>query len=365
MNLNSKGNSKPTRYKVIGVMSGTSLDGLDIVCCEFTLKKSKWKFKIKGSETLRYSSRWYVRLAEAHLLSGEALQLLNNDFGFFIGQACNKFIKKNKIKDIQFIASHGHTIFHQPKKKFTFQLGDGNAIYLATGLPVVNDFRSLDVLNGGEGAPLVPIGDHLLFSQFDVCLNLGGIANLSRMEKGKRIAFDICFANMGLNYLAEKVNKAYDKGGKEASKGNVNKELLNQLRKQYLKWKEKRPSLGREDFEKFIQPILDNDSISVQDRFRTLVESIGLEISNSFPIKSNIKMLVTGGGALNSFLIKCIQEKLGYKVKVIVPDTVIVNFKEAIVFAFLGILRTRNEVNVLKSVTGAPTNTSAGTMIGF
>ncbi|MFZ1808359.1 MAG: anhydro-N-acetylmuramic acid kinase [Cyclobacteriaceae bacterium] len=353
------------KYRVIGLMSGTSLDGLDVVCCDFTLVDGRWEFKLRGSETLKYSSSWRTQLASAHLLGGEAIQLLDNDFGFFIGDACCKFIRKNKLKGVQFIASHGHTIFHQPKKKLTFQLGNGNAIHLATDLPVVNDFRSLDVLKGGEGAPLVPIGDHLLFSQFDVCLNLGGIANLSRMEKGKRVAFDVCFANMGLNYLTEKMNKAYDNGGKEASKGIVNKNLLSQLSQQYVKWKKSRPSLGREGFEKFIQPILDNDSISLQDRLRTMVESISHEISKSLPSKSNIKLLATGGGAMNSFLIKCIQEKLGNKVGVIVPDSSTINYKEAIVFALLGVLRIRNEVNVLKSVTGAPTNSIAGVMIGF
>lgn len=364
MRINAKRYSAASRYKVIGLMSGTSLDGLDMVCCEFLLKNKEWKFRIEASETLRYSSKWYTRLAEAHLLSGEALQLLDNDFGFFIGHACNKFIKKNTIKGVQFIASHGHTVFHQPKKRLTFQLGNGNAIHQKTGIPIVNDFRSLDVLKGGEGAPLVPIGDHLLFAEFDVCLNLGGIANLSRVEKEKRKAFDVCFANMGLNYLAKKLDMVYDKDGKEASKGKVNENMIVDLCKQYAQWRAVRPSLGREGFEKSIQPILNNEAISLQDRLRTVVESIAMEISNSLP-KSNIRMLVTGGGALNSFLIQCIQEKLGSKVKVIVPDTSVVNYKEAIVFALLGILRLRNEVNVLKSVTGAPTDSTAGVMIGF
>lgn len=360
-----KSDTKIARYKVIGLMSGTSLDGLDIVCCEFTLKNNEWRFKLRANETLKYSIKWKTQLAKAHLLEGSALQLLDIDFGFFIGKACNRFMEKNKLKGIQLISSHGHTIFHQPKKKFTFQLGSGNAIHQITGLPVVNDFRTLDVLKGGEGAPLVPIGDHLLFSQFDVCLNLGGIANLSRIEKGKRVAFDICFANMGLNYLAEKMNRAYDKDGKEAAKGEVNIKMLNQLKKQYLKWKRSRPSLGREGFEKSIQPILNDESILLQDRLHTVVKSISQEIAESLPLKSNLKLLVTGGGAMNLFLIQCIQEKLGNRVQIIVPDAATINYKEAIVFALLGVLRIRNEVNVLKSVTGAPTDSSAGVMIGF
>lgn len=354
-----------SKYTVIGLMSGTSLDGLDLVCCEFLWKNKKWEFEIKASETLRYSSSWQKQLSKAHLLAGEKLLLLDNSFGFLIGEACNKFIAKNKLKHIDFIASHGHTIFHQPERKFTFQLGNGNAIYQITNLPVVNDFRSLDVLKGGEGAPLVPIGDHLLFSEYDVCLNIGGIANISCMVKGKRIAFDVCFANMALNHLAEKMHMKYDKGGKEASRGSVNAPLLRRLNRQYARWKTKRQSLGREGFEKYIQPLLDDDSVSLQDRLHTMVASIGHEISLSLPATTKIKMLATGGGAMNTFLMNSIQEMVKDKVRIIVPDSSLINYKEAIVFALLGILRVRNEVNVLKSVTGAPSNSSGGVMIGF
>ena len=355
----------PTRYKVIGLMSGTSLDGLDMACCGFWAKGGKWEFKIEAGQTLKYSPAWRARLAGAHLLTGEGLQGLDNDFGFFIGRACNTFIKRNQLKGVRFIASHGHTVFHQPKRKLTYQLGSGNAIHLETGLPVVNDFRSLDVLKGGEGAPLVPIGDHLLFSRFDVCLNLGGIANLSINKMGEQVAFDVCFANMGLNYLAGKINKAYDKGGKEASRGSVDKNLLGQLKGQYMRWKKNRPSLGREGFEKSVQPLLDNGAISIPDRLRTMVESIAFAVSDSLPSKSNIRMLVTGGGAMNTLLIKCIQEKVGNRAKVVVPEASIVNYKEAVVFALLGVLRVRHEVNVWGGVTGSPSDSCAGTMIGF
>lgn len=366
MTSNSKARMEPAKYYVIGLMSGTSLDGLDMAYCEFIHKQDQWHFKLKAAETKRYNTQWRKRLAEAHLLPGEALQLLDNEFGVFIGKACNDFIKKNRIKTIHFIASHGHTIFHQPKKRFTFQLGNGCAIHNTTTLPVVNDFRSLDVLKGGEGAPLVPIGDQILFSQFDVCLNIGGIANLSKMEKGKRIAFDICYANMGLNYLATKINKEFDRGGRETSKGNINNEVLNQLRKQYARLGSSKPSLGREGFEKHIQPIIDIEFVSVQDRLRTFTESISEEIAALIPDKSKgLKLLATGGGALNAFLVDTLEKKLAGKAAVVVPDTLTVNYKEAIVFALLGILRVRNEINVLKSVTGASSDSCAGVMIGF
>ncbi len=356
----------PSKYKVVGLMSGTSLDGLDLIYCEFNKNKKGWTFALKASETKRYTPIWKEKLAKAHLASGEDILLLDKEYGFLLGSTCNSFIKKNKIKSIDFIASHGHTVFHQPEKKFTFQLGDGSAIHSSSSLPVINDFRSVDVLKGGRGAPLVPIGDHFLFSQYDVCLNLGGIANLSLTEKGKRIAYDICFVNQGLNHLAYKMKKSYDKNGKGASRGKINRVMLADLNKRYAKWRKSRPSLGREDFEKHFIPILDNEKISINDRLRTFCESICDEIVFCIRHKrKKIKLFTTGGGALNVFLINLLQKKLSDSTLVVVPDSEIVNYKEAIIFAFLGVLRVRNEINILKSVTGAHSNSSAGVMIGF
>lgn len=354
------------KYKVIGLMSGTSLDGLDVVCCEYVYKGKRWNFHVLASETKTYNAQWIKKLSTAHHLPGEELQWLDTDYGLFVGRVCNEFIKKHKLKRIDFIASHGHTVFHQPKRKFTFQLGNGGAIQAVTKLPVVNDFRSIDVLKGGQGAPLVPIGDHLLFSRFDVCLNLGGIANLSRLDKGKRVAFDICFVNMGLNYLANKLGKKYDNGGAEASMGKIDERMLNRLNRLYSKWRRTKPSLGREGFEQYLQPILEDESIPLPDRLHTLVESISIEIAGCIPKRATkVKLLATGGGGHNTFLIEQLKLKLTNKVEVFVPEKVIVNYKEAIIFGFLGILRIRNEINVLKSVTGATSDSSAGMLIGF
>ncbi len=347
-------------------MSGTSLDGLDIACCEFLQKKGNWKYRIINGETTKYNTIWSWRLSNAHLLPGIELQKLDNEFGTHIGMRCRQFIRKHKIKKVDFIASHGHTVFHQPEKKFTLQIGNGVAIYAASRLPVVNDFRTLDVLKGGQGAPLVPIGDHYLFSDFDVCLNLGGIANLSMLEKKKRRAFDICFVNMGLNYLAMKMQLKFDKNGNMAALGTVDDKLLRELSKVYNKWKSSRPSLGRENFEKLIKPMLDDDSISLQNRMRTFCESIVEEVSQAFPTaKKKLKVLATGGGALNKFLVQLLKEKVGPKATIEVPDKKTVNYKEAIVFGFLGVLRVNNQINVLKNVTGSASDSSAGSMIGF
>lgn len=352
-------------YYVIGLMSGTSLDGLDLAYCEFIWDK-KWRFRLLKHQTKKYNTEWTIKLKTAHLLSGEKLIELDSEFGTYLGKACNAFIKKNNIKRLDLIASHGHTIFHQPEKKFTYQLGNGNAIYAQTSIPLVFDFRSLDVARGGEGAPLVPVGDQYLFPDYDICLNLGGIANLSMVKDKRRIAFDICFVNMGLNYLAGMMQKKYDAGGKMAASGEVDTGFLNQLNAQYAKWKRSRPSLGREGFEKFIQPILDDARFSVATKMRSFCESICVEIDRSIPAKAKqLNLLATGGGALNQFLIQLLQEKLKSKAVVVVPDRNVIEYKEAIVFGLLGVLRAQGKTNIFKSVTGATQDSSAGTSIGF
>lgn len=346
-------------------MSGTSLDGLDIAFCEFEKRRKDWVFISEIGETIKYSKPWVEKFSAAPFSSAEEFEKLNYDFGEFVGAACKRFSEKHRLTTVDFISSHGHTIFHQPKRRFTFQLGSGVATHHKSGVPVICDFRSEDVLKGGEGAPLVPVGDHHLFSAYDVCLNIGGIANLSMMSSGKRVAFDICFANMGLNYLTAKIGKGYDRGGMIASKGKVSGDLKRKLDAANKKWHRNRPSLGREGFEKFIQSLLDDESIAIEDRVRTFAESVADEIAQCVPKKRGTKLLATGGGAFNKFLISQLQNRLAGFAEVIVPSDHIVSYKEAIVFAFLGVLKSRNEFNVLKSVTGASSDSSSGTMIGF
>jgi anhydro-N-acetylmuramic acid kinase len=350
-------------YKVIGLMSGTSLDGLDLAYCVFKKQNDQWRFKIEAAVTVKYSKTWTEKLSKAHFLKGEDLVALDASYGKLLGEICLGFIKKNKLK-VDFISSHGHTIYHQPKKGFTYQLGSGYALHAASALPVVNDFRSLDVALGGQGAPLVPAGDRILFSDYEVCLNIGGIANLSMDVKGKRTASDICFANMGLNYLAGKLNKAYDKDGAIAADGLINNKLLSKLDKVYNNLKTSRPSLGREIFEHQIKPLLDDEKISVPDSMRTFAESTAKEIVNAFPFTA-ANVLCTGGGAFNAFLISAMLDRCSDAVSLVVPDEEVVKFKEALIFAFLGVLKVRGEVNCLKNVTGASRDSSGGTMIGF
>lgn len=365
MMSDSKSKDSKVKYKVIGLMSGTSLDGLDVAYCQFLKKDDQWIFSIERAQTIKYAPSWQKALANAHKLSAEKLLQLHAAYGKFLGEQVKAFKYTHKLRQIDFVASHGHTIFHQPINGFIFQLGEGHALHQASGLPVICDFRSMDVAHGGQGAPLVPIGDKFLFHQYDVCLNIGGIANLSTEIKGKRIAFDCCYANMGLNYLASLKGKTFDKDGQLAAAGHVNNKLLNALSKQYTSLRNTRPALSREGFEKMILPLLKNEKITVQDRLRTFTESVAIEIAAAIGKGKNQSVLLTGGGAYNSFLLYRLVELCGDDNNLVLPDDEVIKFKEALVFAFLGVLKSRNEINTLNSVTKANKNTSGGVMIGF
>ncbi|HEY0741379.1 MAG TPA: anhydro-N-acetylmuramic acid kinase [Chryseosolibacter sp.] len=356
---------KKDTFRCLGLMSGTSLDGLDIAFCVFEKKEASWSFSVEKAQTIKYSAAWKEKLSTAHKLDAEELLELDHAYGAFLGKTCKGFLQKNSLT-VDFIASHGHTIFHQPEKRFTYQLGNGNDLHAFAEVPVIWDFRSLDVALNGEGAPLVPAGDKFLFSEYDVCLNLGGIANLSMDVNGSRVAFDICFCNMGLNYLAAKSGKEYDKDGQMAEEGEVNKELLKKLDSIYKSIRKKRPSIGREMFEKQIKPLIDNKKIPVNDRMRTLVESAAKEIISAIGTpKENVSVLCTGGGAFNRFMMSRLLDLGGDRVSLILPDENVIKFKEAMVFAFLGVLRARGEVNCLESVTRATRDSSSGVMLGF
>jgi anhydro-N-acetylmuramic acid kinase len=352
-------------YKVIGIMSGTSLDGLDVACCRFRFSK-KWTYEISEAITVPYDDIWKDRLTSAPRLSGSDLAALHAEYGNFIGGHATKFIKKHRIKDLDLIASHGHTIFHQVDRSFTMQLGNGNNIYAATGYPVVYDFRSLDVALKGQGAPLVPVGDRHLFGEHDVCLNLGGIANISLERGGERVAWDVCFLNMGLNHLAAKAGKEYDDNGAMAASGKTDTRMLNELTAIYQSFRKKRPALGREGFEKEILPLLENENIPLANRMNTFCVAAVKELLMDLGglNKAGISILSTGGGAYNKFFIDLLQEKMKGSGTLVIPDRRIIDFKEALVFAFLGVLRVRGEVNVLKSVTRAKADSCSGVLAG-
>jgi anhydro-N-acetylmuramic acid kinase len=339
----------------IGLMSGTSLDGLDICLAEFE-KHDHWTFQILKAETLPYSEEWEKKLRDSIHLSAEDLLALHSDYGFYLGRQVRAFINQHQLENIHLIASHGHTVFHQPKKKFTLQIGDGRAIKLEAGIPVIYDFRSQDVLMNGNGAPLVPIGDELIFSEYSACLNLGGFSNISLQYGGKRIAFDIAPVNIVLNYLAQKLDKTFDENGELAKKGEINTALLNKLNALGYYQQPHPKSLGIEWCNEHIFPALENtDPIDALATFTEHAAQKIADVINEYPVKD---ILITGGGAYNLFLIEKIRSKT--TAAVIIPQTEIINYKEALIFAFMGVLRMNNEINVLSSATGSTSDHSSG-----
>ena len=345
-------------YFAIGLMSGTSLDGLDICYAKFQ-NIATWEFEILKTETIPYSPEWKNRLQNAILLSAEDLLALDKEYGFYLGEKTQEFISKNNITDLDFIASHGHTVFHQPQRKFTLQIGDGRAIKLTTKKPVIYDFRSQDVLMGGNGAPLVPIGDELLFSQYDACLNLGGFSNISLQKNHQRIAFDISPVNVVLNYFAEKLGKNYDENGDFARNGAINFKILEELNTLTFYQKPAPKSLGVEFVNSVVFPLLKDET--PENIIATFTEHIAEQIAKVFNDNQLKTVLVTGGGTFNTYLLEKIREKS--QTELIVPDENIINFKEALIFAFMGVLRLRNEVNVLCSATGSSENHCSGILV--
>lgn len=347
---------KRNKYHIIGVMSGTSLDGIDLAEIIYNFSEAKWNFEIITAETVPYSSFWKDELREAINYSEEKLERLDFKYTEKLSEEILKFIKKHNIPEIDAVCSHGHTILHQPEKGFTYQIGNLPKISKMLGQTVVCDFRVQDVELGGQGAPLVPIGDRLLFPEYDYCLNLGGFANCSFEKNGKRIAFDICPANIVLNKYAEKLGKDFDEGGKLAASGKVNEALLVKLNS--LPFYNKKPpkSLGLEWVKEQIFPLLDASGISSENILRTFTEHIAVQLAKQF--RENASVLISGGGAYNSFLIERLNKIA--QVETTIPFREIVEFKEALIFGLLGVLKLRDEVNCLASVTGAERDHASG-----
>ena len=346
-------------FKVIGLMSGSSLDGVDIAYVNFSHDNKRWFFQIVEAGNVPYSSYWKEQLADAFNKKPEDLKELDKEYGRYLGTITKRFIEKYELEP-KLIASHGHTIFHRPDEGFTLQIGDGQEIAKATGITTVNDFRSEDVMKGGQGAPLVPIGDRHLFADYPICLNIGGIANVSYEYEGKRIAYDICIANQMLNYLANKLGYDYDNNGSFARQGKVNLDLLKAFNDNSYYDKEAPKSLGREFFEKYQHQIIEESSLDVRDILATATEHIASQIVKSTDMLEKSKMLITGGGAKNNYLVERISELS--KHEVVIPDTMIIDYKEALIFAFLGTLKMEGKINVLSSVTGATSDSSSGTI---
>ncbi len=346
------------KYNIIGVMSGTSLDGIDLAHLNFEITNGKWNFKILESETIGYSQEWKDILKIAVGFTETELQQLNKKYTQLIGNIISEFISNNKIESIDAVCSHGHTILHQPKNGITLQIGNLAEIATICNQKVVCDFRIQDVNMGGQGAPLVPIGDRLLFSEVTYCLNLGGFSNISFEENGKRIAFDISPVNTVLNFYANKLGLEYDEKGTISRSGKINSELLTELNRLEFYNLSRPKSLGFEFVKEVVLPIIERYKISIEDKLATFTEHIAYQIGLTLSNKKS-KLLITGGGAYNEFLISRIQFYL-METSIIIPEKKIIEFKEALIFGLLGVLKLRNEINTLCSVTGALKDHSSG-----
>ena len=346
------------KYNIIGVMSGTSLDGVDLAHIHFSIIDGKWHYEILACDTIAYDEVWLNKLKTAVDFSAEKLVQLNKDYTILLGNFIKTFIDKHHIKNLDAVCSHGHTILHQPQNGFTLQIGNLPEIAKIVNKTVVCDFRVQDVQLGGQGAPLVPIGDRILFADYEYCLNLGGFSNISFEQEEKRIAFDISPVNTVLNFYANQLGLDYDDRGKISKSGKINSDLLNALNALEYYKKPFPKSLGFEFVKTVVLPLMENYAIGIEDKMQTFTEHIAMQTASALTNQQG-KMLVTGGGAYNDFLICRLQFHLA-KLELIIPDRKTLEYKEALIFALLGVLKLRNEINVLSSVTGAKMDHSSG-----
>ena len=349
-------------YRCIGLMSGTSLDGVDIVYVELQ-SGSSFSYKIIAAKTYAYSKAWKEKLKTAFSSSESELKVLDKEYGQYLGELVMGFIKTFAVADLDFIASHGHTIFHRPEEGYTLQIGCGMELSKHTKVAVVYDFRSQDVAMGGQGAPLVPIGDLMLFSDYDFCLNLGGFANVSYDSNHMRIAYDICPVNIVMNHLVDTLGWDYDDKGKLAASGTVIAPLLKTLNALDFYSLPAPKSLGFEFVVAEVFPLIQQYDRATADLLRTFVEHVAQQIAKVLSLKDTAKVLVTGGGACNDFLMQRIAALSS--TKVVIPSETLVDYKEALVFALLGALKLEGRTNCLSSVTGATKEHSSGVVVRY
>ncbi|MDR0988539.1 MAG: anhydro-N-acetylmuramic acid kinase [Prevotellaceae bacterium] len=347
----------------IGLMSGTSLDGLDVCCSTFHRKADgKWSFHIDAARGYTYPDPLKEKLgAGAQQMSALEFITFHSAYGRFLGERVNDFLAEFEVHP-DLIASHGHTIFHEPQKRVMFQIGDGAAIAAQTHLPVVSDFRRLDIMLGGQGAPLVPIGDRLLFGDYSYCLNIGGFSNISMEWNGQRVAFDVSPVNYVINHYCRSIGLEFDRDGEIARRGTVCLPLLEELNALDFYHRTGPKSLGREWVETVIYPLLERYPLTMEERLRTFYEHAACQIARvleRYPVQSGAcTLLVTGGGAFNRFLVERIEALCACRM--VIPDRRTIEYKEALIFALLGVLYMTDQRGCLASVTGASEDNIGG-----
>ncbi len=345
-------------WRVIGVMSGTSLDGLDLAYCTFRKSGINWEAELGPSITIEYDEEWTDKLGDAASASGSGLAKLHVDFGRYIARSIDDFLRRHQLETPDLIASHGHTVFHRPDEGYTLQIGSGQEIASQTGILTVFDFRTQDVALGGQGAPLVPVGDRLLFGKYDACINIGGFSNISFEHDRQRLAYDIGPANILLNHFSRKAGLPYDKDGLLAQSGNIKEPLLNELNGLAYYRQNPPKSLGVEWLDEVVFPVLKKHDLNERDMLRTLTEHAAIQIVSSINKIAAKTVMVTGGGAFNNYLMDRIRNKTSATIEI--PPGQMVAYKEAMIFGLLGLLRVLGQPNTLRSVTGASKDHSAG-----
>ena len=365
---------------VLGLMSGTSLDGLDLCLVNFKYVNGRWQYSIIKAEDEKYPQELHEKLANAQDMNAEEYACLHTGYGMYLGARVKAFIERNSLEGkVDLVASHGQTVFHQPKVSFhcdgvpaygwTGQIGCGAGIAAVSGVDCVCDFRTTDVAFGGQGAPLVPVGDRNLFTDFDFCLNIGGFSNISFDNGSSRSAFDISPVNYVLNHYAGTIGLDYDKDGALARSGKVCKELFDALNALDYYNTSGPKSLGREWVEQNIFPLVESYGLELKDAMATYTEHAAWQVartvkkySGAIAVKDErMRMLVTGGGAFNKYLVERMAA-LAPECEFIVPDALTVCFKEALIFAFLGALYAFNIPSCLSSVTGARVSNMGGAL---
>jgi anhydro-N-acetylmuramic acid kinase len=354
-------------YNVIGVTSGNSLDGLDLVFAVLTEVRGKWTVEIRAAERKPYTMEWTEKLAGAVNLPARDYLLLHSEYGHYTGYAVKQFIADHQLDhQVHFISSHGHTTFHMPSQKMTAQLGEGASIAAVTELPVISDLRAMDVALGGKGAPLEPIAEQLLFPDYNYRLNLGGNATISAVVNGSFVAFDICPCNYILDAVAQTLGKTYDEDGKLAAGGVTDNALLESLNGLAYYAQTYPKTLASKFGTGTVLPMIQGQQLSTQGKLNTYTQHITKQIALSIaPLQdgSEQKLLLTGGGAFNSYLVACIREQLQpYNIEIIIANTQTITFRSALMTALLGALRWRQEPNALVSVTGAEKDSVGGAL---
>ena len=352
-----------TSKTVVGLMSGSSLDGIDLCCVHFYESEKQLKYRWIKGHTYPISQPLKEALKKASEEDKKHGSSLDQRFSQFALECLKSFLKKLDEK-VDLISSHGHTVNHEPENGVTVQIGDGAYWAKELNIPVVFDFRSEDVALGGQGAPLVPIGDTTLFREYEYCLNLGGISNISYRDDDRVIAYDISMCNTPLNELAQRLGKEYDKSGSIAESGQFISDLFHELNDLDYFQLTAPKSLDKAWYFSKMQPLFDSRPYSIADLLNTTCEHIGYQIAKAInATNSNSKLskvLVTGGGAYNTYLISSIEKYLDPNFKLLTPEPYLIEYKEAIIFALMGWLKIHSRINVLSSVTGATKDTSAG-----